>query len=219
MSANIPTELLVTLLETKKWTETKVFIYAQKEPEFYRRVIKLISIHQIINDKSIKKEVIDKALEIASNIQDDYERAKALSAIVSHLDGQRKEELMEKSLEIASNIQDDYERAKALSAIVSHLDGQRKEELMEKALEIASMIQSDYERAKALFFVLSLMRNSPINKLYFWWKKIIQILREYTRSNLLFSIITLIPVINDLGKDETLFEISRAIIDVSNWFL
>ena len=290
LSANIPTELLVALLETKKWTTTKVFIYAQKEPDPFKRVTKLISIYQIINDESIKKEVLEKALEIASNIRSDYDRASALSALVPHLDGQRKEELMEKVLEIASNIQDDYDRVSTLSSIVPHLDGQRKEELMEKALELASNIRSDYDRAsalsalvphldgqrkeelmekafeivsniqydydrvsalsalvphldgqrkeelmekaleialniqsdsdraKALCFILSLMRNSPVNKLYFWWRRVIQILKEGTRSNLLSNIITLIPVMNDLGGDETLFEISRAIIDVSNWF-
>ncbi|AKJ39120.1 MULTISPECIES: hypothetical protein [Methanosarcina] len=89
---------------------------------------------------------------------------------------------------------------------------------MEKALEIASNIRSDSYRAKALCFILSLMRNSPVNKLYFLWRRVIQILKEGTRSNLLSNIITLIPVINDLGEDETLFEISQAIIDVSYWF-
>ncbi|AKB49896.1 regulatory protein [Methanosarcina barkeri str. Wiesmoor] len=125
---------------------------------------------------------------------------------------------MEKALEIASNIQSDYSRSSALSSLVPHFDGHRKAEFMEKALEIASNIQSDYSRAKALCFILSLMRNSPVNKLYFLWRRIIQILKEDTRSNLLSNIITLIPIMNDLGGDETLFEISRAIIDVSNWF-
>lgn len=43
----------------------------------------------------------------------------------------------------------------------------------------------------------------------------IQILKKGARSNLLSNIITLIPVMNDLGEDGTLFEISQAIIDVS----
>lgn len=57
-----------------------------------------------------------------------------------------------------------------------------------------------------------------MNKLYFLWRRVIQILKEGTRSNLLSNIITLIPVMNDLGEDETLFEISQAIIDVSYLF-
>jgi len=112
----------------------------------------------------------------------------------------------------------DSDRAYVLSSIVLHLDVQRKEKIIGKALEIASNIQFDSDRAKALCFILSLMRNSPVNKLYFLWRRVIQTLRENTRSNLLSNIITLIPVMNDLGEDETLFEISRAIIDVSNWF-
>ncbi|WP_052728012.1 NB-ARC domain-containing protein [Methanosarcina vacuolata] len=169
-------------------------------------------------DVQRKEEVIEKALEIASKIQDDTLRADALSVLVPHLDVQRKEEVIEKALEIASKIQDDILRADALSVLVPHLDSQRKEEAMEKALEIASKIQLDYVGVDVLCFALSSMRNSPSNKLYFLWRKGIRILREYPRSNLLSNIITLIPVMNDLGEDETLFEISRAIIDVSNWF-
>lgn len=112
----------------------------------------------------------------------------------------------------------DSDRVYVLSSIVLHLDVQRKEEFMEKALEIVSNIQSDSDRAKILCFVFSFMRNSPVNKLYFLWRRVIQILIEGTQSNLLSNIITLIPVMNDLGDDETLFEISRAIIDVSNLF-
>ncbi len=36
---------------------------------------------------------------LASKIKDDYARAKALSAIVPYLDGQKKEEVMEKALD------------------------------------------------------------------------------------------------------------------------
>jgi hypothetical protein len=61
------------------------------------------------------------------------------------------------------------------------------------------------------------LRYLPTDKLYFWWRRVTQILKEHTRSNLLSNIITLIPVINDFGTDETLFEISRAIIDISYW--
>ncbi len=56
LSANIPVELLVALLETKKWTEDKVLIYAQKEPDLQTRAYKLISIYQETKDESIKKK-------------------------------------------------------------------------------------------------------------------------------------------------------------------
>ena len=66
LSANIPEELLITFLETKKWTEAKVFTYAQKEPDPYTRVTKLISIYQKINGECIKKEeMLEKALDAA----------------------------------------------------------------------------------------------------------------------------------------------------------
>lgn len=98
------------------------------------------------------------------------------------------------------------------------MDNQRKEEIIEKALDTASKIEDDDKRAHALQTMSLYLRNLPIDSLYFWWKKIIQVLRERTRSNLLMDIIILIPLITDLGEDETLFKISQAIADVSRWW-
>ncbi len=61
---------------------------------------KLISIYQKTKDESIKKEeLMEKALDAASKIKDDDERAEVLLAIVPYLDGQKKEEVMEKALD------------------------------------------------------------------------------------------------------------------------
>jgi len=66
--------------------------------------------------------------------------------------------------------------------------------------------------------LLSHLKNLPLNKLYFWWKRKIQIFRECTRSSLFLDITTLIPTINELGEVKTFYEISQAIIDVSRWW-
>ena len=46
-----------------------------------------------------------------TKIEDNDARAKALSAIVPYLDGQRKEEVMEKALDAVSKIEDDYSKS------------------------------------------------------------------------------------------------------------
>ena len=98
------------------------------------------------------------------------------------------------------------------------MEGENKEELMERAIDAASNIKDDTTRTEALHIVLSNLKNLPMNNLYFLWRKTFQILVEYTRRSLLVDIITLLPVINDIGKDETFFEISKAIIYVSRWW-
>jgi len=150
LSANIPVNLLVAFLETKKWTEAKAFIYAQKEPKPYERTIKLISIYQKTKDESIKKELMERALDVASKIEDEHLCLRALSAIVSHLNGPKKDELIEKALDIASKIEDDDAVARTLSVIVRNVDGPKKDKLMEKVLDVASKIEKDYKRVQEL---------------------------------------------------------------------
>ena len=162
--------------------------------------------------------MFEKALDIASTIRYYSAIIEALSAIEPYFDGRRKKEVIEKAFDIASEIGYDDERAKALSSIVPYLDDPKKEEIIEKALDNASRIEADDKREKSLQIILLYLRYLPIDKLYFWWKRIIQTLREHKRSSLLLDIIILIPLINELGGDETLFEISQAIKDTSRWW-
>ena len=158
-----------------------------------------------------------KPIDAVSKLKHD-ERALALLALVPNLDGQIKEEMMEKALDMVSEIQDDSDQRKVLSSLLHNLDGQIKEEMMEKILRVVFKIQNDSDRSQALYIMLSYLKNLPITNLYFWWKRTIQILSERTRSSLFVDIITLIPIINDLGNDETLYEIAYAVIDVSRWW-
>jgi hypothetical protein len=154
MSANIPIELLVAFLETKKWTEAKVFIYAQKEPDPNRRMMKLISIYKKTKEKSLKRNILEKALDSAYKIRDSDARTWALLDIAQNLDGQEKEDVIENALTSASKIKDDYKRAWVLSAIARNLDGQKKEEVIKNALTSTSKILSDDARAEALSAII-----------------------------------------------------------------
>jgi hypothetical protein len=89
---------------------------------------------------------------------------------------------------------------------------------MKEIIDVAFKIDYDDTRAEILHVTLSYLRNLPIKSLYFWWIKMTQVLRERTRKSLLVDISILSPIIYYLGKDETIFEISEAILNVSRWW-
>jgi hypothetical protein len=91
-----------------------------------------------------KIDNIDKALEIANSIEDNYHKAEALSSIAQKTDDK---ELMNKALEVASSIKYDWDKSKALSSIMEKTDDK---ELMDKALKIANAIRDDWDKFKAL---------------------------------------------------------------------
>ncbi|WP_410509646.1 NB-ARC domain-containing protein [Methanosarcina hadiensis] len=169
-------------------------------------------------ERQKKEEIIEKILDAAYKIENDHVRANTLLTIVPYLDDQKKEDFIEKILNVASKIKSGIGISKILLSIDPKLDGQKKEELIEKAFDVILKIENDNKRADAFNIMLPHLRNLPMDNLYFWWRKAIQILRERTRSNLLLDIIVLIPVISELGEDDILFEISQAILDVSRWW-
>ena len=96
--------------------------------------------------------------QIDVEIQNESQRAKALLALVSQLEGPEKEEIMEKALNFASRIQYGDIRSEVLSLLVPILEGPGKIELIEKALYSASNIQDEDERALVLSSLASHLR-------------------------------------------------------------
>lgn len=208
LSANIPEELLVAFLETKKWTEAKVLIYAQKEPDPQKRTFKLISIYQETKDESIKKEkLMEKAFDAAFKIEIDEEMAEAFLAIFEYSDGQRKEEVMKKALDAVSMVKDDYARTWALSkmiisAILSDLNGQRKEEILEKAFDAITKIENNYARAKALLDVIPYLDAQRKEKVL---EKVLDIVHKIKDDNeRLQAFPVIISILDGQRKEETL---------------
>ncbi|AKB64636.1 hypothetical protein MSMAS_1440 [Methanosarcina mazei S-6] len=215
LSANIPVELLVEFLETKKWTETQVFTYAQKEPDPYKRATKLISIYQRITGEYIKKEeVIEKALDAVSKIKDNYERACLLSAIVPYLEDQKKEEMIEKALDAISIIElNDYCIFMALSAIVPYLDGQKKGGMIEKALDLASNIQSNDERTRALSAIVPYLDPQKKEKVI---EKALDAAYnvENDKHKIVRALSAIIPYLEDQKKEEAIEKALDAIFKI-----
>jgi hypothetical protein len=64
-----------------------------------------------------KKEIIEKAFELAFNLRDKDFRPEALSLIIPHLDEPIKTEIYVKALNLARGIQSESRRGEALSSL------------------------------------------------------------------------------------------------------
>ena len=107
---------------------------------------------------AIRMAKIAEITQIDVEIQNESQRAKALLALVSQLEGSEKEEIMEKALNFASRIQYGDIRSDVLSLLVPILEEPRKVEFIEKALYSASNIQDEDERAIVLSSLASHLR-------------------------------------------------------------
>jgi hypothetical protein len=110
------------------------------------RMEQIAEIRQIAKTDFAKANVAKTDVEI----QNEFQRTKALLSLISRMERPVQEEILEKALDFASLIQYGDLRSQALSLTVPHLDGPKKAEFIEKALESASQIQDEDERAIVL---------------------------------------------------------------------
>ncbi|MEL6223442.1 MAG: P-loop NTPase fold protein [Cyanobacteria bacterium J06627_8] len=93
-------------------------------------------------------------------IQDEYSRAKALSAIAPQLERTERLVVLKLALKVAKAIQGDVYRTGALRKIAPHLSGAMPE-LLKQALEIAQATQSENNRAGALSAIAPQLKTMP----------------------------------------------------------
>lgn len=132
---------------------TDLEVIGEKSPSDLR-------IEQIAEIRHITKTDFAKTnVEKTDNeIQDKFQKAKALLLLISHLERPEKEEIMKETLDFASRIQYGDLRSQALSLAVLYIDEPKKAESIEKALESASHIQDENERALVLSSLLPHLR-------------------------------------------------------------
>ncbi|MEH1857970.1 MAG: NB-ARC domain-containing protein [Nostoc sp.] len=137
LAANLPANLLVALVKNKMWTPEQGLAYALQQPESQ----KVYSLTKLVNylTPNLQELALQKALAAARAIQDESNRAYALSALADKLP-----DILLEALAAARAIQDESNRAYALSALAEKLPP----ELLPKALAAARAIQ--YSHAKAL---------------------------------------------------------------------
>ncbi|MEH2238265.1 NB-ARC domain-containing protein, partial [Nostoc sp.] len=140
LAANVPVNLLLALVKSKKWTPEQGLAYALQNPKPQEKVN---SLTQLVNylPPNLQELALQKALAAARTIQSEYSRADALSALAEKLP-----EVLPEALAAATAIQDKYYRANALSALAEKLPP----ELLPEALAAARAIQDENYRANAL---------------------------------------------------------------------
>ncbi len=136
IAGNIPPELITVLVEKKVWSSAQGLAYSRQVQSLSQRVTALSQLG------SYFPEIWSEALEAARNIGSEFNRARVLSSLASHLP----ENLVSEALEAARNIGSESYRAEVLSSLAPHLP----ENLVSEALEAARNIGSEYDRARVL---------------------------------------------------------------------
>ncbi|MEH1906954.1 NB-ARC domain-containing protein, partial [Nostoc sp.] len=141
LAANLPVELLVTLVKNNLWTAEQGLAYALQKP--YPKE-KVNSLTELVNylPPNLQELALQKALAAARAIQFEDFSANALIALAQKLPP----ELLPEALAVAKAIQSEDFRANALRALAQKLPP----ELLPEALAAARAIQSEYYRANAL---------------------------------------------------------------------
>ncbi|ARV63362.1 hypothetical protein BZZ01_32705 (plasmid) [Nostocales cyanobacterium HT-58-2] len=140
LTANLPVELLIALVQKNVWTPEQglAYVLQSSNPAQKANLLKELANHLPPN---LKELALSQALAAAKQIQSEYYRTDALSALADKLPP----ELLSDALAAAKQIQDEYYRAYALSALADKLP-----EVLPDALAAAKQIQDEYNRADAL---------------------------------------------------------------------
>ena len=147
VGANIPTELLTTCVRGEVISVAYALVLARAKLDLKDRVEALAALSALATDQ--QAEVLAEALQTASAIQDEGERASALSAVAVELPAERQADVLTEALRTAGAIQDEQKRADALRAVAARLPADQPE-LLAEALRMACALQEEWPRAGAL---------------------------------------------------------------------
>ncbi|MEQ8999137.1 MAG: NB-ARC domain-containing protein [Coleofasciculus sp. B1-GNL1-01] len=152
-------------------------------------------------------DIFSEALEVTQAIPDENGRALALSYLVPNLPEHR----LESALEIARAIQDENHRVFALRTLAS-----RMPQIIPQALDSLRLIQDELSRARALSELTPYLKLFSVNVSL--WQEILHILAHLPRHNFLENLVSLSPILVELGGSEALKETAQAIQDVGRWW-
>jgi hypothetical protein len=192
LAANLPVELLLALVKNNVWTPEQGLAYALQNPNLEQKVNSLTELVNYL-PPNLQELVLQKALAATREIQNESNRANALSAIAEKLPS----ELLPQALAAASEIQSEYSRANTFRTIAEKLPS----ELLPQALAAAREIQNEYLRANVLSALASGLSQMPSTELFPLWRDTLDKLSLRTRPDLLEDIKALFPVIFALGGE------------------
>ena len=239
LSANLPVELLLALIQKNVWTPSQGLAYVLQSSNPQQKVNLLTELADHL-PPNLKELGLLKALAAAREIQSEKDRAKALSSLADKLPELLPEalaaarkiqdepdrfyalrslndklppKLLPEALAAAREIQSEKDRAKALSSLAAKLP-----ELLPEALAAAREIQDEEDRAYALSSLADKLLQVQKTRLFSLWRDTLHILSVHTRPDLLSDIKALTPVIFTLGGQQALKDTASAIQDVSRWW-
>ncbi|NLQ03608.1 NB-ARC domain-containing protein, partial [Cylindrospermopsis raciborskii] len=138
--ANLPAKLLIALVRENIWTPEQTLSHILQSSDLTVKAHLLTSLVDYLpND--LQESVLSEALSSARQIQDEYRRAVALTALADKLPS----ELLPEALSTARQIQDEYSRTQALIGLANKLPS-----VLPEALSSATQIQDEYRRTELL---------------------------------------------------------------------
>lgn len=144
LSANIPEELLITLLQKNALNPSQALAYILQSQDSRNQVTLLKAIIEYLPDCSLNQ-----ALQAAKDIESRDYRAEALQILVPYLKKllpEALEEALRVALEAIRDTENEYRKAKVLQSLAPHLPNN----LLSDALEVARKINCKYYKAMAL---------------------------------------------------------------------
>jgi hypothetical protein len=154
LAGNIPPLLLTELGKSGLWSYARCLAIIKQIPNSRQLADAITEL-----GPHIPKTLLEEILSIAHEIKDEYDRARAFSAIIPHLADELKASVLEEALSAAREIKDEAARASALSAIIPHLPDELKASVLEEALSAAREIKDEAARASALSAIIPHLSN------------------------------------------------------------
>lgn len=166
----------------------------------------------------LSERLMQDALRIARNIEQDDYRSKALAGLVPYLLPNLKAEVISEPLQAVRGVWNIQESVRELVHLTPHLTIDTRESLLFEALKKTCSLEDAHERHETLSTLAPHLAQLPTEHLYHTWTTTLHVLSTRTRSNLLSDIHALLPVIDALGGATALTETAQAIMDVGWWF-
>ena len=151
------------------------------------------------------------ALAIVESIDDEDDRAKALSKMIFCLADLKK---FEEAKELAQLIPNKATRANTLIKLAPRLPEQYWKDVLENIFNITDKKYWARVLGQLVFKIEGLSRSL----IYPFWQKTSLFINRRTRQELLSDIQSLIPVAVKIGGDEAIVELFHAIQDVGRWW-
>jgi hypothetical protein len=178
--------------------------------------------------------LLQEALTIARSIKGPNSRAIALIGILPFLSNIEQEVVIKEAFFLIGKSADEKEQIYRIVELAPHLS----DALLEEALLFAQQIggagklsqipELDYDatfligdrdgRHRAMSAVATQLTRLPVHIVQNLWNKWFEIKASYARDDLITDYVALIPVINQLGGNDAILELYKAIEDVERWW-